>query len=522
MKIKFYYLLLAVLVLSFNIISAQTSALDSTFHYEGISTTNFMYGHTQSSNSVAIYNNNIYIAGIIAESLDSSSLIANNDFIIGCYEFDGSLDSTFGVDGFVITSFGTNYDEAYDLLVQPNGKLIALGRTGICSTAFPEGLGGENIALARYNTDGSLDSTFDGDGKVITSVIDSLEIKDKAISGVLQVDGKIIVAGSFTDAINMIDAWLIIRYKSDGSLDSTFDGDGKKLIFSDQFMGIAEKVLVQDDGKILVMGNESESSGNLNAVILRLNNDGSPDSTFSGDGIEVIHFGNDYEGITSGCVQSDGKILITATTSDYVVSDIAVARLNPDGSMDNSFDLDGMLIIDISNNDYAGEVAISDNDKIVILGYQSNSLITGDMDMVLIKLNIDGSYYTNFDGDGIVRNDLNASYDMVIQDDGKVVTTGTGSDITLIRFRDITNTLQQVTHEVDHHELVYPNPTYNSFSINHDINHIEEVQILDTSGRIIHSCVASHSYSVTDLKSGIYFVRVLYEKSSNVFKLIKY
>jgi uncharacterized delta-60 repeat protein len=127
----------------------------------------------------------------------------------------GDLDITFDGDGKVTTDFGSNlYDRANSIAIQSDGKIVVAGESSNGSNP--------DFALARYNSDGSLDTAFDGDGKVTTAVG---SFDDYANSVAIQSDGKIVVAGSSYNGSNT--HFALSRYNSDGSLDTTFDGDGK-------------------------------------------------------------------------------------------------------------------------------------------------------------------------------------------------------------------------------------------------------------------------------------------------------
>src|SRR5205807_9863274 len=135
-----------------------------------------------------------------------------------------------------------NYDAgANQVLVQPDGKIILLGHTSTSSGFF-------NFALARYNSNGSLDSTFGGTGKVTTN----FGILDDARSGVLQPDGKIVAVGS-TNTGSKTDLALA-RYNADGSLDSTIGTGGKVTTDLGGVNQAANSVVIQSDGKLVVAG----------------------------------------------------------------------------------------------------------------------------------------------------------------------------------------------------------------------------------------------------------------------------
>jgi uncharacterized delta-60 repeat protein len=289
----------------------------------------------------------------------------------------GSMDTSFGNSGNVTTDFGGGEDNARGIAIQPDGKLVTAG-----SAEDRSGPGWANdFALARYNTDGSLDTSFDGDGKVTT---DFAGWSDEAYAVALHEDGKIVAAGSAWDGTTVDVA--LARYNSDGSLDASLDGDGK--VFTDFDSGwwdVAYDVALHEDGKIIAVG-----------------------TTYYGD--------------------------------------FALARYNTDGSLDTSFDGDGKITTDFDSGlaDYANAVAVQQDGKIVAAGYTWNDT-TGMSDQALARYNSDGSFDTKFNrGSGKVSTALGhgaSIEDLAIQQDGKIVSAGrrindaTYYDFSLVRYQ---------------------------------------------------------------------------------------
>ena len=131
------------------------------------------------------------------------------DFAVARYNPDGSPDTTFDIDGKTTFSFGSLDDRANSVAIQSDGKIVVAGQTETSSN--------EDFAMARINTDGSLDSTFDTDGKVTTLMSSG---HDRAYAAAIQADGKIVAAGTGGNI------FALARYNTNGSLDTSFDGDG--------------------------------------------------------------------------------------------------------------------------------------------------------------------------------------------------------------------------------------------------------------------------------------------------------
>ncbi|MDP3300652.1 MAG: hypothetical protein Q8S36_01655 [Sulfuricurvum sp.] len=286
-------------------------SLDTTFDGDGKVETDFGSSY-EGGYSVAVQSDKKILVGGFS----------NSNFAVGRYNSDGSLDATFGVNGKVITDFNSTLDVILSIAVQADGKILTAGYSSTCGYSCGK------FALVRYNSDGTLDTTFDSDGKVITSVGGS---NDSALSVILQTDGKILVAGiSYTGSSY---DFALVRYNSDGSLDTTFDSDGKVTTPIGLGIDTGRSVALQADGKIIVAGDTANGS-NYDFALVRYNSDGSLDTTFGGDGKVTTDFGTDdfIQGVT---VQEDGKIVVAGGNGNFVL-----ARYNSDGSLDTSFDTD--------------------------------------------------------------------------------------------------------------------------------------------------------------------------------------
>src|SRR5919106_25221 len=231
----------------------------------------------------------------------------------------GDLDPTFDGDGKVTTDFIFN-DAARGVAIQADGKIVAAG-VAICDPcAGPTTI--HDFALARYNRDGSLDATFgEEDGKVTT---DFFAGADEAFAVAMQADGKIVAGGAA--AVSGVD-FALARYNPDGSLDPTFDGDGKVT-----FLGFgpnhnrANAVAMQADGKIVAAGCTSCSSGAGNFALARLNTNGSRDTTFDGEGLVTTDFFGDQDRANGIALQADGKIVAAGFASAAFDETFALAR----------------------------------------------------------------------------------------------------------------------------------------------------------------------------------------------------
>jgi uncharacterized delta-60 repeat protein len=355
-----------------------------------------------------------------------------SDFALARYNSDGSLDKSFGPDqtGIVVTDFGGR-DSARSVALQADGKIVAAGFTG-------DAVGGSFFALARYNSDGSLDDggpkdstpgdVFGSGGKVVTDIGG-----EDLVSGVtLQADGKIVAGGTTRNDSGASD-FVLARYNSDGRLDKSF-GPGQDGIVLTVFDGgpcSLSAVAVQADGKIVAAGgiNSSLRDGVENFALARYNSDGSLDADFDADGKVVTDFNGDYDLATSVVLQSDGKIVAAGSTESAGQTDFALARYNPDGSLDAHFGTGGKVATDLGGLfDVATSVVLQSDGKIVAAGATTSGGSGNDNNFALVRYKSDGNVDTSFNFDGKVVTDFAGGNDSassaVIQPDGKIVLAG--------------------------------------------------------------------------------------------------
>jgi uncharacterized delta-60 repeat protein len=353
-------------------------SLDTTFSLDGVVTTDFGNQINDQSYGMAVQSDGKIL--VVGDSYSGSS---TTDFAIARYTVDGTLDTTFSGDGLVTTDFGDTGETGYGVTLQNDGKILVAGYLMLSRYFF---------ATVRYNTDGSLDTTFSDDGLVITDVGSSY---DYAQSVTMQSDGKILVAGCSNDK------FALIRYNPDGSLDSSFSDDGK---VTTDFSGgdDGRSVIVQSDGKILVAG-----SSNGDFAIVRYNADGSLDADFGSGGKLTTDFSGGYDDGRSVTLQSDGKILLAGSVEISSQYDFGIARYNSDGTLDTTFSDDGKVNTDIDGGTYdvATNVKVQSDGKIIVSGVSWKEGGSGT-DFALVRYNADGTLDASF-GSANMRNTLN-------------------------------------------------------------------------------------------------------------------
>jgi len=290
-------------------------ALDTTFSGDGKATIDVGGGDNGSFGGVAIQpNGKILVAGYAWNGADY-------DFAVYRLNANGTLDTTFSGDGRAVFGFGAGrQDFSNDLALQPNGRIVIVGST--CDSNH------ENcdFAAMRLSANGALDATFSGDGRQITNIGG----EDNAYGVAIQSNGKIVLAGQkSTDGTNDTASFAVARYNATGSPDTTFSGDGKVVsVFKAGSGAFGRDVIVQSDGKIVVMGGARTPTGDVFGV-MRYKTNGSLDSTFSTDGKVTVSFGGSGWGGAALALQADGKYVLSGAYHDGSQLDFALARVLP-------------------------------------------------------------------------------------------------------------------------------------------------------------------------------------------------
>jgi uncharacterized delta-60 repeat protein len=492
--------LLAILFTAFiyNQTHAQAGALDTSFGGTGkVATALSSSGHSYGTASAIQSDGKIIAAGYAYFGNDV-------DFAVSRYNTDGSLDLTFDGDGMVTTDIGDINDFCYSVAIQSDGKIVVTGNTANFT----------QVAVVRYNSDGSLDSTFDFDGiKIISLAADFAQGYSVAIQG----DGKILIAAQSFVTVNV--DFLVIRLNENGNLDSTFGTDGLALV---DISGddLVYAMALQTDGKIVVAGTSS-----MDFAAIRLNTDGSLDTSFDTDGKvkTPVTIGEDIA--TALTLQNDGKIILAGVTNAPGNLNLLV-RYNTDGSLDTSFDSDGMVIT--SNTCTVYGVKVQTNGKIVAVGTYP---VSASLDFVVIRYNADGTLDLTFDNDGVVTTDLgfgtdDIAYATSIQANGKVVVVGHGNNagynnFMVVRYHpDNSNSLENLTESAF---SFYPNPTSGILNIQHQENAFS-IKITNNIGQQVYTenCTTNKSFiDIHHLPTGIYFLTLQSDSQSFTSRFVK-
>jgi uncharacterized delta-60 repeat protein len=381
-----------------------------------------------------------------------SAYMANNggrissDFALTRYNANGTLDTTFGGDGKVTTDLGGE-DVVYAVALQPDGKIVVAGGSDIND---PSNCHGDDFALARYNTNGTLDTRFSGDGKIRTGF--STCSIDEPYALVIQPDGKIVVAGVSNGD------FALARYNPDGTLDTTFGPSHTGKVTTDirdGYLDEAFALALQPDGKIVVAGT-AFGTDTKDFALARYNLDGTLDTTFG-----PSHTGKiitDFGGVAKAralVIQPDSKIVVAGVSWTVIVDEdgnpiefiavFALARYTATGALDTTFSSDGKVTADLGrgDRDEAYALTFQVDGKIIVAGTSFDA--AGDSDVALVRYNTNGTLDMSFNSDGKVTTDLSGgNYDftraVAIQPrDGRIVVAAFSSDgFALARYHAIT------------------------------------------------------------------------------------
>jgi uncharacterized delta-60 repeat protein len=332
--------------------------------------THFGGGQFDTVNDLALQPDGKIVA--IGQAKNTSG--SNIDITVVRYNTDGHLDQTFGNGGKVQTHLAGTDDQAGGVVLQPDGKIVVAGRTGNSAIA--------NVALLRYNPDGSLDTTFGSNGTVTTHFDGGYNTTANARDLALQPDGKLVAVGFYIQDTGAGPVNALVRYNPNGSLDTTF-GNGGKVVSS--VAGYADKMALRPDGKIITVGHVRVGYHNNDFALARYNNDGSLDASFGSNGKVTTSFSSSSDDSAHAiALQSDGKIVVAGETGNYPHFHFAVVRYSSDGQLDPAFGSGGKVSTPLSSSwDAAYGLALQADGKIILAG--ECDLCPSGLDFALVR-----------------------------------------------------------------------------------------------------------------------------------------
>lgn len=467
-------------------VQAQVGSLDAGFSGDGKLTTP-VNGGTDIAYGVVVQGNN----RIIAVGLTRTG--GNDNFAIVRYLEDGTLDTSFSNDGKVDIDFEGGNDEARDVLLLPDGNILVAGTAGIG--------GGFDFAFIRIDTDGKLVTSFGEGGKL---TIDFSNTDDR-LKRIIMHEDRIYAVGSSIS--NDVEQYAIAAILADGTLESAFSGDGKLVFDVDAGEDVATAIAVQSDDKLLVAG-YTGIGFEKEFCIVRFKADGGLDNSFSTDGIAIPDVGMTDDRAYGIAIQDDQKIVVAGSSYGETGYDFALVRLLPDGNIDIDFGDDGFAVETIGPFfDDAEDMILQPDGKILITGYAAQAAT--DADFGLARFTRDGLLDNTFSGDGKVITIIGSGesedepHAIALQPDGKIVVVGEAEnssgnvDFALARY------ISGIVTSIDEDVLVleqlklFPIPAHStlnaSFSI--DRERVLEFSITDIAGRILDIVQDNRSFS---------------------------
>ena len=349
----------------------------------------------------------IIVAGYGMESASSFKGLS-----IARYLSDGSIDYDFGNMGLIQKQTNTLEGELNSIVIQKDDKIVAVGYSISSNT------NNENLTLVRFTINGKLDKSFGESGLIVTEISNQKEIGE---SVAIQPDGKIVCVGTTQHDPNF-DIFLV-RYDEYGQLDPYFGLGGIVITNINSGHDIGKSLAIQNDGKIIVAG-FSYSVDNFYMTLLRYDSDGQLDSTFAKGGIAITDIKSSI-GKLDLALQNDGKIILVGPSEVDNTHHFTVVRFNNNGSLDKSFGNNGITKTIIGDFSEAESVAIDSYGNIVVAGTTGS----GNESFAVAMYNQNGILDPGFGLNGIVKlnfnkNSVDRAHSLIIENDGKIIVAG--------------------------------------------------------------------------------------------------
>jgi len=504
------------------IFAQQAGIIDQSFANNGYAITHFTEGNAVGNAIVLQPDGKIVVGGIVSYGIAA-------DFIAVRYNSNGSLDNTFGTNGKVIVAIGNGFNDLFSVLLQADGKIVLAGLTENAT---------KDVALCRLNANGALDNSFGNGGKV---VLDFDGADDKIIGANLQSDGKILVCGSMETGIG--GDFLVIRFNNNGTVDHTFGVNGKFQFDTGSNVDQIDNLKLSADGKIIGVGSTADvNSGDVrDFAVIRLTDNGGLDNTFGVNGLVVTNVHDSlHTDFARVCqILPDGKIIVAGTTLASEYEDFAIVKYNTNGTIDQSFGVNGRVIADIDpeHHDWITSFILQPDGKIVVSGFSMGS---SESSMIISRYNPNGSLDINFGNAGIVTintTPVNYGFGLALQVDGKILSSGTeltqtNSSVMVVRlFSGLT--MGVLDFNDNQSSLVaYPNPVSDFVHLQFSLKTQEKINIelYDVRGSklsvlmedvLVDGMFEQAIMLPSGLSSGTYYVSIVSPSGKKTVQVIK-
>lgn len=523
-------LLPAALILVVNMLNAQRGKIDSSFGTNGHTLVNaegyYQYNFTYCS-ALAINSK----TGKILFGAHSRSTVSGDKYYQNLVQLktNGKIDTKYAVNGVVSydPGFAINYtnDGFRCLTLQDDGKAVFVSN-------FDQN-NPPTIFISRFNKDGTIDGSFGTYGNVeIVNINSNTMAEVKATDIAMQPDGKILIAGNYTNSVSFPnEAMILWRLKSNGSFDSSFGANGTLDLrnYISGWNSSVNKILVQDDGKILLGGASNYYFGNPQFTLFRLLSNGAADASFgkvmAGYVYENFH-GTTNNYCTALALQPDGKIVAGGNNySSHGTQSWCFMRFNKNGNLDKNFNSSGKLLLDSLVEGPVKSMAVGSNGKIVAAGwatYYHNTTLYYNLGTIL-QLKDNGKVDNSFGLDGVVSDSMALGFTgMAIDADGNIVVGGNsffnGTTVMLAaRYR--TNLSLNMSKDAVAYSktnasaanittpLVYPNPIQSNAVLTYTIDKDELVSIFlyDINGKLVQTITSNNKMVAGIYKQDIHF-----------------
>jgi uncharacterized delta-60 repeat protein len=330
----------------------------------------------------------------------------------------GDLDSTFGSGGVVTTNFGTDAAGANAIAYRASdGSFVAAG--------YDIQPNHEVFALAKYLSNGSPDPSFGGGTGMVTTKFGHWNAQATAVA-IQQTTGTIVVAGFQSPSYNR---FAVAEYNPDGTLDTSFSHDGMTTLdFGDNAEAKAVAILPNND--VVVAGYAANASTGGDFALVRYTDKGKLDPSFGNGGIVTTDFFGSDDAISAMAIQPNGKLVVAGSTTNHGISEFSVARYNSNGTLDQSFGISGVQFTAFESNpgDEAAAVRLGANGRIVVAGTARKNVSGAQTKFAVARYTANGSLDTSFSTDGKTTTSIGHyafGYGVGIEPAGGIVVAGT-------------------------------------------------------------------------------------------------
>jgi uncharacterized delta-60 repeat protein len=520
---KFYIFLFCFLLSHYDSM-AQSFSLDTTY---GISGKRFTYNDC--NNSVLLPDNKL----LVAAGLTATFGIPSPAIGIRKYNPNGGVDSTFGVAGIGLFTSPSVNDRYFlsGMTVQPDGKIIVAGRV--------HKIGGfvyyYDFCLLRFNANGTVDESFGNKGLVVKSLNNDYSLKELFDDVVVDNKGRILAAGYTEDDNDEKQDAVAMRFLTNGQIDSTFATQGVlKLNIADSDYFSHVKSL--NDNSILLAGVSTILIPSQVMLIVKLDENGRFDASFGTNGRATIDFESGRKSVANIFLKPNNKIMVVGNAVVNTITDnIAFAQLNSNGKLDSTFSGDGknMIIATVPNHYPAGgnHVSLLPDNKFLVFSTTKKNDSSNNYDVAVVKINADATLDRTFANSGVflyeTTTESEYAYGMHPQNDGKVLllVNSWNSNVVyagnIYRYKNAFTPTNVLNYDLQTEITVYPNPVTDQLSIESNQS-IQKVEIYNLDGRKIKTIKAHfNEIDVSGINNGLYFLSIYVEDQVFIKKVLK-